>query len=357
MLPPIREPARAIACVWPVSAPAARTRISALVGERIGAAIGHVRSSGGRRATAVFRPERFRPAASFPRVGAFLVDTAPIRRSEGADGRFSGELGDGWSVVSAFGGASLAATLRAMNAAVDRPEFRLASAHAQFISPVNTGPFAVDVTVLRMGRSVAQAAGELRERGSDQIGIRVSGTWAHPRPDDPVHGTGVEPPVVDDPGSSSLVRLEHEPPWDQFPIHDKFEEWRSPAHHHPGALFIDTASPESVVWTRLTDASHHDDGRFEVAALALLADRAPGPHLGPCLAPIADEIPARPLVTLDMTLRVYAEPASEWLLLHSRVDEAAEGHVATRVDMWDTERRLVATSEQLARWGNTPLPT
>ena len=91
------------------------------------------------------------------------------------------------------------------------------------------------------------------------------------------------------------------------------------------------------------------------SSLALVADRVPGPHLGPCLAAAADPDP-RPLVSLEMTLRVYAEPATDWLLLHSRVDHAGEGHVTTRVNIWDEQHRLVATSEQLARFANATLP-
>jgi acyl-CoA thioesterase len=146
------------------------------------------------------------------------------------------------------------------------------------------------------------------------------------------------------------------PLWDRFPIQSKFEEWRCPGYSLPHALFVEGASPEAAVWLRMTDDVRHDDGRFETAALALVADRAPGPHLGPCLEPPPDiEFAPRPLVSLEMSLRVYGEPATDWLLLHSRVDEASNGHVATRVDIWDEEMDLIATSEQLARYGSKPL--
>ena len=290
------------------------------------------------------------------RVGSFLDDTTSQRDSGGVEGRFVGRIGDDWSVVYAFGGVTVAAALRAMEAAADRAELRLAAVHAQFVSPVRSGPFTVDTKVLRMGRSVAQIAGELREQDAPQAGVRLTGTWAQPRSEDPVHGTGLEPPSVVEPGSPELLQIQHDPPWDQFAIHEKFEEWRSPEHFHPGALFTPGVVPEAAVWARLTGDCRDRDGRFELACLALLADRVPGPYMGPCLT--ASEQPdPRPLVSLDMTLRVFAEPTSEWMLLHSVIDHAGDGHVTTRVNIWDEDRSLVATSEQLARFGKSAIRT
>jgi hypothetical protein len=40
----------------------------------------------------------------------------------------------------------------------------------------------------------------------------------------------------------------------------------------------------------------------------------------------------------------------------SRVDHAGKGHVTTRANIWDEDHRLVASSEQLARFANTALP-
>ena len=289
-------------------------------------------------------------------MGSFLDDTAPHRDPVGAEGRFVGRIGDDWSVVYAFGGVTVAAALRAMEAAADRDDLRLAAVHAQFVSPVRAGPFTVETEILRMGRSVAQIAGDLRERDASTTGVRLSGTWAQPRPDDPVHGTGLEPPSVVEPGSPDLLRIQHDPPWDQFAIHDRFEEWRSPDHFHPCALFTPGVVPEAAVWTRLSDDCRDRDGRFELTSLALVADRVPGPYMGPCLTASGHPDP-RPLVSLDMTLRVFAEPTSDWLLLHSVIDQAGDGHVTTRVNVWDEDRSLIATSEQLARYGNSAIPT
>lgn len=288
-------------------------------------------------------------------MGSFLADTRPQRDGD-IPGRFVGELGEDWSVVFVFGGATMAATLRALDTAVDNPELRMVSTHAQFLSPVPTGPFFIDTEVLRAGRSVAQAAAALSTPDATRPAIRCSGTWASPRTGHPVTGRGIAPPTVPGPGSPELVEIKHDPPWDRFAIQHKFEEWRCPGSSQPHALFVEGATPEAVVWVRLTDDARRDDGRYETAALALVADRAPGPHLGPCLMPTPEiEFAPRPLVSLEMTMRVYGEPVTDWLLLHSRVDEASNGQVATRVDIWDEDMALIATSEQLARYGSTPI--
>jgi acyl-CoA thioesterase len=52
---------------------------------------------------------------------------------------------------------------------------------------------------------------------------------------------------------------------------------------------------------------------------------------------------------------VYDEPVTDWLLLHGRIDESRHGHLATRVDLWDERRELIATSEQLARFASKPV--
>jgi hypothetical protein len=250
----------------------------------------------------------------------------------------------------------VATTLRALDAAVDNTGLRMVAAHAQFVSPVSTGPFLIDTEVVRAGRSVAQVAAVLSPPDAAGPAIRCSGTGASPRIGHPVTGRGIVPPSVPGPRGPGLVRIEHDPPWDRFPIQHKFEEWRCPGYSQPHALFVEGALPEAAVWTRMTDAVRHDDGRYEAAALALVADRAPGPHLGPCLEPTPEiEFAPRPLVSLEMALRLYGEPATEWLLLHSRVDEARNGHVATRVDIWDEGMELIATSEQLARYGSTAI--
>lgn len=288
-------------------------------------------------------------------MGSFLADTCP-RRDEGVEGRFASYLGEDWSIVFAFGGATMATIVRALDAAVDNTDLRMVAAHAQFVSPVPSGPVFVDTEIVRAGRSVAQVAAELNTPDAAGPAVRCSGTWASPRVDHPVTGRGVAPPPVSRPGSPELIRIEHDPPWDQFPIQSKFEEWRCPGYSQPHALFVDGESPQAAVWLRMTDDARHDNGRFEPAALALVADRAPGPHLGPCLEPTPDiEFAPLPLVSLEAALRVYGEPATDWLLLHSRVDDARDGHVATRVDIWDEAMDLIATSEQLARYGDKPV--
>ena len=173
------------------------------------------------------------------------MSTTPRRRRRQVRGPPGGE---DWSIVFVFGGATLATTLRALDAAVGNTELQMVAAHAQFVSPVRPGPFSVDTEIVRAGRSVVQLAAALNTPDATGPAIRCSGTWASPRVDHPVTGRGAVPPSVLGPRSPGLTPIEHDPPWDQFPIQTKFEEWRCPGYAQPHALFVECESPEAAVW-------------------------------------------------------------------------------------------------------------
>jgi hypothetical protein len=101
--------------------------------------------------------------------GDFARDTA-VSSDPDVPGRFHADLPDAWKVFYAFGGCTMAVALRAAQQAIDRPDLSPVSATAIFVSPVSCGPLTVDTTVLRRGRSAAQAVAALREGdGSEDV--------------------------------------------------------------------------------------------------------------------------------------------------------------------------------------------
>jgi hypothetical protein len=149
-------------------------------------------------------------------MGSFLADTCP-RRNVDVQGRFEGDLGEDWSVVFVFGGATLATILRALDATVGNTELQMVAAHAQFVSPVRSGPFAVDTEVVRAGRSVAQLAAVLTTPDATGPAMRCAGTWASARVGHPVTGRGGVAPSVPGPHARGLIRIEHDPPVGSIP--------------------------------------------------------------------------------------------------------------------------------------------
>src|SRR3954469_2156456 len=90
-------------------------------------------------------------------------------------GRFHADIPDDWKVVYVFGGVTMYAALRAMRAALDRPDLRLVTANAIFVAPVPPGPITIDVEVLRDGRTASQVAADLRVDG--KIALRAHGVF------------------------------------------------------------------------------------------------------------------------------------------------------------------------------------
>ncbi len=251
----------------------------------------------------------------------------------------------------------MGAAIRAMDEAVHDPSLSVVSVHAQFLNAIPCGDITTDTEVLRAGRSVQQLASTLRSTDSDEIAIRLQGTWGNHVPDDPLTGLGIEMPDVPGAHDDSLVVNVDDSPFASYPINGNFEERHCPSYVRPGAFFDDNQQAESAVWTRLVAGCHEADGRFEPATLALFADRAPGPHLGHTFYGVDGAVGARPAVTLELSLRVVDTPVSEWLLVHSKVVEAGGRYMTTHTEIWDEDHRLIATSGQRARLTANVVPS
>jgi acyl-coenzyme A thioesterase PaaI-like protein len=284
-------------------------------------------------------------------VGGFLSDTRPVIDPT-VPGRYSSMLGEDWKAFFAFGGATMGAAIRAMDARVGDPGLSPVSVHAQFLSPVPCGGLTIDTELVRAGRSVQQLAATLRPDDAPEVALRLQGTWGRHDNDDVVTGLGVAPIDVPGPDGDALLPGKREgTPFSSLPMHTHFEERRAPGWAEPGAFFEDDQRPESAVWTRLRDGHRTSEGTFVPAVIAVIADRAPGPHLGFTISGSVDhDIPARPMVTLELAVRFVAEPVGDWLLLHGTVVEAARRYITTRVVMWDENQDLIAIADQVARF-------
>jgi acyl-CoA thioesterase len=264
-------------------------------------------------------------------------------------------LGDDWRAFYAFGGATMGAAIRAMGAHVGDPDLAPISVHAMFLNPIETGALTIDVESLRAGRSVHQVAAVLSRDGAEDAAIRLQGTWGR-RDDDPVTGVELQPPDVPGPDDSTVQPIVHDERFAHLPLHVHFEERPCPGWSTPQAFHTTGVSAQSAVWTRLQAGHRTGADRFEPAVLAVIADRAPGPHLGPTVSGRPDDdIPARPMVTLELAIRFIGQPVGDWMLVHGAVVEAAHRYLTTRAVIWDQHRDLVAIADQTARFASTPV--
>ncbi|HKY15097.1 MAG TPA: thioesterase family protein [Microthrixaceae bacterium] len=274
-------------------------------------------------------------------------DTTPTA-VDGVPGRFTTVIPDGWRVMYAFGGVTMATALRAIEAAVDRPDLRLVTADATFCAAVPCGPVAIEVEVLRDGRNGAQAQARLWStddpagaRGSDLLVTAVLGA---DRPG--LSSMTSEFPTDAGHPDTSLIR---QPPADgagfpQVPYHDQ-TDFRLAVG---GAAWSRDVEPRgdarSVSWFRFLRPPVRDDGTWEPATMAVPAD---------ILGPAVVEATGRPngfffVVTLQMSVQWFAPMRTEWLCQHTRAHHVGNGFSTGVAELWSDERELVGLATQCA---------
>jgi acyl-CoA thioesterase len=289
--------------------------------------------------------------------GDILRDTTPVP-VPGSSGRYRTMVPEAWRIFYAFGGATMAAALRAAAAELDRDDLHLLTADATFCQAVPCGPVGLHVEVLRQGRSAAQALVRLWALdpndpdaaagpvGNDLVVTCVFGE----RRDSPFRFVGAEFPDVPGP-QECLDRREFDPesPFAQIPYHHQ-TEFRLPG---TAMRFEDDRPPAEPVassWYRFRVPPLREDGSWEPAALAL-----PGDILGTAVHAGAGSRSGFFLViSLQISLQIVAEMRGDWLLQHTRAHVARDGYATGTAELWSLDRRLVAVATQCAKL--QPLP-
>lgn len=284
-------------------------------------------------------------AADVP-VGDFALDTAVVADPD-VTGRFHGELSEAWRVFYAFGGCSMAVALRAAQHAVGRDDLTPVSASAVFAAPVPCGPLVVDTTVLRAGRSAAQVTASLRPGGSDDTAVHLAAVFGAP------HNTHVS--FVDATWPEDAIAVEDTelppPPPEDSPFRNinyhRQTDWR-PAMAGMAFRSTDEWIPgpaRSLSWHRLLKEPRLADGTIDPIAYCAPADIL-GPAIFSRLGPLGPDNPPFLVLSLEISLQFLATTTSPWILQHTRVPHAGEGYAHSYVELWDSDRRLVAIANQ-----------
>jgi acyl-CoA thioesterase len=267
---------------------------------------------------------------------------------DGAPGRFSTVIPDAWRVMYAFGGVTMATALRAIEAAVGRPDLHLVSANATYCQAVPCGPVAVEVEVLRNGRTGAQAQARLWSTddptgppGSDLIVTAVLGADL-PGP----VATGAQFPydARDPAASAGREAMPDDGGFPRVPYHDQ-TEWRLAVGRAAWDPTSESSgSARSVSWFRFHRPPVREDGSWEPATLAV-----PGDILGPAVVEAT-----RPpdgfffVVTLQLSMQWFAPMRTEWLCQHTRASHLGGGYATGVAELWSADRELVALATQSA---------
>lgn len=269
---------------------------------------------------------RTSPTDSLARVtGDFARATAVEKDDEGG---YRGYVHDGWDIGGvANGGYVLAIACRAMAESVGRPPL---SVTAHYLAPARTGPCAVGIEPIRLGKRMATLSGSLVQAGRESM--RALGTFGASSGADPVLVDGGPPdlPPYEDcvPAPSASA-----PPYPA--LNDRLDtRWR------PGDDGFARGEPT---------------GRAELAGWFAFADQSPVDAIGLLLvadafAPPVFNIGIGPgwVPTLELTVHVRAVPAPGRLRCVFRTQYVQGGLLSEDGEMWDAAGVLVAQSRQLA---------
>jgi len=264
---------------------------------------------------------------------------------------------DAWGLYFAQGGVVMAAALRAMEAVLQRPDLRLASASATFCRPVACGPVTTSVSVLRSGRRGAQVHGALRTPPDEDAGHGANGR--HEDGPNVVATAVFTDPTIPGPTVTPLPRPAEllQAPSDDGPsaaIPSDFPlgfldntEWQTATGTQAAAAAGAVASdevPRLAVWFRFTDPPAASGTDWEPALLPI-----PGDALGSALvvalgggnSPVGS-------VSLQIGVQVFAPMRGTWIGIDSRCTNVANGLANGVLDLWSEDGTHVATVSQTA---------
>lgn len=281
--------------------------------------------------------------------GDIVRDTTP-RPVEGIQGRYVAAIPDAWRIFYAFGGATMATALRAADDALDRDDLSLRTADATFCQAVPCGPVALQVEVLRQGRSAAQALVRLWSIGSEAdaagpVGndLVVTAVFGAAQ-DSPYRFVGARFPSEVPGPDQSVPRADlDDGPFARIPYHQQTElRLPDPERRRPDAP---PGDPRASTWFRFRVPPLRADGTWEPAALAL-----PGDILGTAVhAGTGGAVGPFLVISLQISLHVLGETRADWLLQHTTAHRAGDGYASGTAELWEPEGRLVAVATQCAK--------
>jgi acyl-CoA thioesterase len=280
-------------------------------------------------------------AVGSPTFADQMARLAPV---PGTPGRYVVDVDECWNCPTVPQGGMMAAlATAAMTAELGVPDQHLRTQTTVFAAAVPAGRVTVDVEVLRRGRTMSQATATVRPDGGgpghvtvavfgvDQPGFEFT-DLRRPNLSSPEFCVSFRDPLPE--GAEG----EEGPP---FPFWQQVEG-RPAMGHAPWDPYASQSS-ECAFWYRFEDPPLRADGTLDPLAVIALADLMPS-SVGQRMGPLGRQwYPP----STDLTVHVFGQARSRWLLAHLHARRAGEGYAAVEAALWDEGGALVAHASQV----------
>jgi acyl-CoA thioesterase len=278
-------------------------------------------------------------------IGNLREDTT-VTSDPSRPGRYLANMSSNWNILYVFGGMTMATAVSAARAALSQPSFELLSVNATFLAPVQAGPLTLDVTPLRAGKGAEQLSVDLHSGTGNEVSaetkLRAVCTFAPTRRSD-LRFTDLQFPDV--PKPETLERKKTPPHFviGRLPYHYSVEV-RTVIGNLPWDTDWQAGAPRWAGWHRLRNNVRLPDGTLDPLVYVPAADMI-GPALRQAQGPHAK---LTMVISLEISLHVFARTKSEWLLQDAHVSQCGDGYVSGTVNLWDEQGVLVAQALQRA---------
>lgn len=250
-----------------------------------------------------------------------------------ADGTLN--VRDGWRQGrGAYGGLTVAAAIRAIEARVADPRRIVRSVTAEIPGATLTGAAAFTVDILRSGNSLTVARAALAQ--SNEVTTHVVAVLAASRPvPTPPTWRELAPPSAPDWREVATIPTEDFP---EFGRHFEYRLVRGVPSTGGAARTHDGGVTECVGWVRPREPGERRDAAF----LAAVIDA--------WWPAVLVRMPLRPMATIAFTLEIVDDVAGidrdAPLLYRGTVPVAGDGYFLETRELWTADGRLLAINHQ-----------
>jgi len=238
-----------------------------------------------------------------------------------------------WGAI--FGGYVAGVLVHALERAAPDGQ-QLSIAHVCFVNALRAEPARASVETVRRGRTASCLEARLHQDG--RVSALATGWTSGEPPGQPARYDRAPPPAGAPEEHAARSSPELEPGEALSFSRNHFEVREVAGHDGPASEPVRRAE-----WYRLPALAVADDEPMPLGGLALVADMIGGPQYHTA----KDLLGTQPaLLSLDLSLHIFAAPLGPWLLSATESAGVAHGRAIATGACYDASRALVATVAQ-----------